>query len=163
MWCFERRAFLALTLGLVGCGFEPVYGPDQDARQIRDQVYIKVQPGREAFEMRERLLERIGQAPVDARYEISHQLTIESDELVLTSSVEIARYVLSGSAEFIVIDRQEGEAVYSGQVYATTAYSATSETYPTRVAEQDARLRLVRSLADQINTRLAVSAGDWLE
>jgi len=68
---------------------------------------------------------------------------------------------LQGHIDYLVIDRKTGSPVFQDQVQSNTAYSATSGTFPTDVAERDANTRLMRDLADKIAIRLSITAKDW--
>ena len=163
MWLCNRRAFLGgagLSL-LSACGFSPVYKQGGAAAGLFNQMTVPVVEGRFGFELRERLIERLGAAAPDARYRLSFDLEIESRNLVVNEVSDIIRYNLTGVANFSVADRATNALLYRDKVKSLTAYSATSDTYPTTVAERAANIRLVRSLADLMVTRMSVTAQDW--
>lgn len=159
---WSRRSALLGCGALTACGFEPVYKQGGAAEKLNGKIGIEVQDGRYRFEYREALQSKLGKASVDAPYLLNYKLKISEDELVLTSAVEIARYNLSGVLTFNVIERGTDAIAFADTVRSSTAYSATSETFPTRAAEQDANIRLVRALADQTASRIAITADDWL-
>lgn len=146
---------------LAACGFEPVYGTGKSATNLPNQIAVEVKQGRAAFELRERLQNRLGRAVADAPYYLSYTLTISEDDLIISSDEEITRYNLSGKAAYQVRNAGTGGMLFTDTVYANAAYSATSQTFPTRIAEQDAYTRLVQSLADQMAIRLGITAKDW--
>lgn len=163
MWFSKRKFLIASTLflGLSACGFEPVYKEGTAASKLQGAVEFEFQKGRENFVFRERLIERLGNAGPSAPYLLRYKIEISANELVLTSSVEIARYTLSGQVNYELVDQRSGLVVDTAIIASNAAYSATAETFPTDVAEQDARERLVKALADQIMLRLALSAEGW--
>jgi LPS-assembly lipoprotein len=164
MSLFNRRKILsliALPVLLGACGFTPIYSDGSAASALHGKIEITAGKGREYFEMRERLVERFGFAN-DPRYTLTFTYVVDSEGLAVSSTAEITRYNLDGISDFKVIDGN-GVVVFGGQVRSTTAYSATSETYPTRVAEQDARSRLALTLADQIVTRISATAASWVK
>lgn len=164
MLLFNRRKILsliALPVLLGACGFSPIYSDGSAASDLHGKIEITAGKGREYFEMRERLLERFGFTN-DLRYTLIFSYVVDSEGLAVSRTAEITRYNLDGISDFKVIDGN-GVVVFSGQVKSTTAYSATSETYPTRVAEQDARSRLALTLADQIVTRISATAASWVK
>ena len=59
MSLFSRRWFLIGFLSLTACGFEPIYGVDKSANKIMGKIDIEVSNGRNAFELRDRLIERL--------------------------------------------------------------------------------------------------------
>ena len=60
MLLFNRRLFLFGILPLAACGFQPIYGVDKPANQIQGKISVEVFNGRNAFELRDRLNERLG-------------------------------------------------------------------------------------------------------
>ena len=60
MSLFSRRWLLIGFLLLTACGFEPIYGTNKPANLILGKIDVEVSNGRNAFELRERLLERLG-------------------------------------------------------------------------------------------------------
>ena len=161
---FNRRHILlaaGATPLLAACGFEPVYKEGSVAAGLRGQIAISVLEGRNGFEMRERLEERLGFAADDAKYLLEYTLEVTSEDLTVSTDAEITRFNLEGLSEFTITDRITGAQVFSDSVRSFTAYSATSETYPTRVAEKDANIRLAQALAELMVTRLSITAKDW--
>lgn len=163
MLSFNRRTFLAGGgLGLLSaCGFTPVYKQGGAASGLFNRISFDVVEGRFGFELRERLIERLGNAGPDPRWRLSFDLTITSRDLVISETNDIIRYNLTGVSNYTVTDGATGAVLFRDTVKSLTAYSATSDTYPTSVAERDANIRLVRSLADLMVTRLSITAADW--
>lgn len=163
MWLCNRRTFLSgAGLGLLSaCGFTPVYKQGGAASGLFNQMTFTVVEGRFGFELRERLIERLGMAAPDARYRLTFDLDIESRDLVVNEAADIVRYNLTGVANYTVADRATNTLLFRDKVKSLTAYSATADTYPTTVAERAANIRLVRSLADLMVTRLSVTVQDW--
>lgn len=157
--------FLIITalLGLAACGFEPVYGTGQTATQLRKNIDVEVQNGRYSFEFREHLQDRFGRAGDGPEFLLNYTLTISPRAFGITATQEITRYNLTGTVSYRITDQRSGAVVFTDLVTANTAYSATAETFPTRVAEEDASIRVVKALAEQIVTRLAITADDWLK
>lgn len=163
MWLCNRRTFLGgAGLGLLSaCGFSPVYKQGGAASGLFNQMTFSVVEGRFGFELRERLVERLGMAAPGARYRLTFDLDIESRDLVVNEAADITRYNLTGVANYAVTDRATNALLFRDTVKSLTAYSATSDTYSTTVAGRAANIRLVRSLADLIITRLSITAQDW--
>ncbi|MFK5997520.1 MAG: LPS assembly lipoprotein LptE [Rhodobacterales bacterium] len=163
MSSFSRRRILAaFMLGavLTACGFRPVYKQGTAASGLQGKIAIKPGKGREYFEMRERLVERFGFAE-NPRYVLSFTFVATSEGLAVSKTAEITRYNFDGVSNFKITDAASDVVLLKGTVKSTTAYSATAKTYPTRVAEQDARSRLAKTLADQIVTRISSTANSW--
>jgi LPS-assembly lipoprotein len=160
---FNRRFLLLALLPLAACGFEPVYGTGTAATNMLGKIEIHVVKGRNGFELRDRLLERLGSAGVDAPYALSFKTTIKSDDLTISDDNDVTRFTLTGVTTFQITDKVAQAVVYDSTVTSNTAYSATSGTYPTSIAERDANVRLNRDLADKIITILSITAKDWLK
>ena len=165
MWCSDRRAFLALGLAglaLAGCGFRPLYGEGSPAAGMRGQFVLDTPDGQPGFEMRERLLERLG-APSDPLYRLAITLDLQSRGSALTQQDYTTRYDVTATARYAVVPLAGGAPVLTGTVNSITGYSApeseTASAFASLVAERDAEVRLARTLADQIVTELAVTAG----
>ncbi len=166
MWCSDRRAVLALGLAglaLAGCGFKPLYGDAAPAAAMRGQFVLDTPDGQPGFEMRERLLERLGESS-DPRYRLAIRLDLQSRGSALTQQDYTTRYDVIGTASYTVTPLAGGAPILTGTVNSITGYSApeseTASAFASLVAERDAELRLALTLADQIVTELAVTAGE---
>lgn len=152
---------LLSLFALSACGFEPVYRQGSAAAALRNRIAIDVVKGRNGFELREALEARLGVADADAPYVLTFALTISESGLAVTEDEGTTRENLIGTARFTVRRLSTGEILFQDIVRNITAYSTTSETFPSATAETDANVRLARALADQIAERIALTAGDW--
>lgn len=169
MWCSDRRGVLALGLtlalggfALAGCGFKPLYGTGAPAAEMRGRYVLDTPAGQPGFEMRERLLERLGE-PSNPLYRVAITLDLQSRGAALTQQDYTTRYDVTGVATYQVIPLAGGAPVLTGTVNSLTGYSAPeseiASAFASLVAERDAEVRIARTLADQIVTQLAVTAG----
>jgi LPS-assembly lipoprotein len=156
-----RRMLLLGALGVAACGFSPVYGPERAASRLEGQISIEPIPGRIGFELRERLKLRFGAAEPDPLYRLQISVDVESTGLAITQDNAITRYNLTGTARYTLDRRADEKRLLEEEGRAYAAYSATTSPYATRIAEKDANVRLVQSLADQIALRLSASAEVW--
>lgn len=152
---------LGLAAFVGGCGFTPVYQSGTAASNLNGKIAIDLVRGRNGFELRERLEERLGFAEATAPYLLSFTLNTTTTGLAVTQDEGTTRFNLTGIADFTIKNATSGAVVYADQVKNVTAYSATTETYPSRVAELDANVRLARALAEQIANRIAITAKGW--
>ncbi|SOH92937.1 LPS-assembly lipoprotein [Monaibacterium marinum] len=164
----SRRHLLAtLALApLAGCGFEPLYGSDGAASQLRGQVRVTSLGTRDGYFLRERLLQRFGAPEPDAPLTLSVTLVTESEALSITQTNDITRYNLSGTAaitlreagvdEPVLRDELSGDASYNAPSPVVSALNAS--TIAAREAEQDAERRLAEYLAEQIADRVLIAA-----
>ena len=163
MSLFSRRWLLIGFLSLAACGFEPIYGVDKPANKIMGKIDVEVSNGRNAFELRDRLIERLGALESDPTYLLKYSSSINSKNLTISKDNDVTRYILQGETNFNLIDLASKKVIYTNTVVSNTAYSATASTYPTAIAERDANVRLSRDLADKIITLLLITAKDLIE
>jgi len=163
MSLFSRRWFLIGFLLLTACGYEPIYGVDKPANKIMGKIDVEVSNGRNAFELRDRLIERLGVLKNDPTYLLKYTFSVKSKNLTVSKDNDVTRYTLQGETNFDLVDLTSKKVVYTNTIVSNTAYSATAGTYPTAVAERDANVRLSRDMADKIVTLLLITAKDWLE
>jgi len=163
MLLFNRRWLLLGFLPLMACGFEPVYGTGTPANRIIGKIDVEVSNGRNAFELRDRLIERLGALEGPPTYLLKYTSNIESKNLTISKDNDVTRYTLQGVINFNLVDMASKKVIYTNNIASNTAYSATAGTYPTAIAERDANVRLSRDMADKIVTLLLITAKDWVE
>ncbi len=163
MLLFNRRAvlMLALGLGVTACGFTPVYQQGTAANNLQGQIEIDLVKGRNGFELREELENKLGRAQSDAPYVLTFKLEFEETGLAVTKFEGTTRNNLNGVAAFTVRRKDTNTVVYQDSVRNITVYGTTSKTYPSGVAKRDANTRLVKALAGQIANRIAITADGW--
>jgi len=160
----DRRQFLALlggTAALSACGFTPVYGPNTAAANLRGRIAIPAFDSRLSFDLFERLEQRLG-PPEAPLFSLHISTTIEEQGLAISQENAITRYNLRAVADYSLTRLSDDARVFEARARAFTAYSATASVYATRVAARDAERRIAVSLADQISTRLAVAASEFM-
>ena len=163
MSLFSRRWLLIGFLLLTACGYEPIYGVDKSANKIMGKIDIEVSNGRNAFEFRDRLIERLGALESEPTYLLKYTSSIKSKNLTISKDNDVTRYTLQGETNFDLLNLASKKVIYTNTIVSNTAYSATAGTYPTAVAERDANVRLSRDMADKIVTLLLITAKDWVE
>jgi LPS-assembly lipoprotein len=163
MLLFNRRGFLALAgfASLSACGFQPVYKKGSAATNLQGRIEIDLVKGRNGFELRERLEDRLGFADADAPYVLTFKLTLTESGIAVTKDKGTTRTNLKGVADFTIRRKDTQQIVYKDSVRNVTAFGLTSATYPSSVAERDANIRMAKALADQIATRIAITANGW--
>ena len=160
----RRTLILSLAaLGALGaCGFQPAYGPNGPAANLRGSIEVDAPDTRNGFNFVRRLEERLGQ-PQAAQYALSYTLTLSEDDLGITPEQEITRYNVLGAVNYAVRNTGTGVVVHSGAVNNFTSYSATGTTVSTLTAQRSAHARLMIILADQITNRLIATSGGWVQ
>jgi LPS-assembly lipoprotein len=158
----DRRTLLCLLAGLplAACGFSPVYAPGGPAAALRGRIRVDAPTDRNGFDFVERLEERLGrpQAPI---YDLSYTIKTNQISVGITPDNDITRYNLTGRVDWSVTDRTSGARVAGGTAESFTSFSATGSTVAGLAAEEDAGLRLMRILADQIVTKITATAPGW--
>ena len=158
MSSYNRRSVLLAPLALAACGFTPAYAPGGAATLLLGSVRVQDPTDKNAFDLVERLEERLGR-PQDIRYDLTYTITTEAVGVGITTENEITRFNLKGVVDYTLTERASGSRVAGGRVQNFTAYSATGSTVAGLAAEEDAGLRLMRILADQIVARLIADIG----
>lgn len=153
----SRRALLLLPVLLAACGFAPAYGPGGSAGKLTETVWVQDPTDKNAFDLVERLEERLGR-PENIRFDLAYTITTETVGVGITTDNKITRYNLKGVVDYTLTERASGARVTGGRVQSFTAYSATGSTVAGLAAEEDAGLRLMRILADQIVARLIAAS-----
>ena len=161
----SRRTLLGLLAILpAGCGFAPLYGDGSAASRMAGRVDVGLIDGKAGFELRERLVNRLGQ-PVDPDHRLIVTLALETTGVALTQENVTTRFSVTGVAEYTLVPVTGGVPVASGVVRSVTGFNApdavASTAFAARAAEIDAERRLAVTLADQILQRLALSADGW--
>lgn len=158
----DRRTFLALAFGLplAACGFTPAYGPAGPAHGINGQVWVDDPKTKDAFDLVERLEERLGRSR-QPRYKLSYQITTRTEGQAITPDNSITRYQIIGSTSFALRDAATNAVLTEGSVDGFTAYSAVGTRVESESSRADAQVRLMRILADKIATQLIATSGAW--
>jgi len=153
----SRRFLILAPLALAACGFTPAYGPGGSAGKLTETIWVQDPTDKNAFDLVERLEERLGR-PENIRYDLAYTITTEAVGVGITTDNKITRYNLKGVVDYTLTERATGARVTGGRVQSFTAYSATGSTVAGLAAEEDAGLRLMRILADQIVARLIAAS-----
>ena len=157
---FNRRLFLLTPLALAACGFQPAYGPSGPAQGIQSSIRVADPSDKNAFDLVERLEERLGRPKAD-RFDLTYTIKTTATGVGITPDNAITRYNLNGTIDWALTNRTTGTRVTGGQVKSFTSYSATGSTVAGFAAQEDAARRLMRILADQITARLLATSGTW--
>lgn len=148
---------LLLPLALAACGFAPALGPGGAASGLQGTIRAADPTDKNAFDLVQRLEERLGR-PETPLYALSYSIAVEPIGVGITPENTITRYNLTGRVDFSLTRLSDGERVATGRVHNFTSWSASGTTVAGLAAQEDAALRLMRGLADQIVTRLMAAA-----
>ncbi len=162
---FHRRPLVCvlLLLGLANCGFQPLYG--KQARQyaggvVSDMSYVAVDaiPERAGQLVRNQLLERLHPRGRAARpvYRLTIRLSESREGIAFQQDDSATRFNLRLIADFELADTRSGTTVLKGHTRAISAYNVVRSDYANLISERDALKRAAGSLADGIQSRVAV-------
>lgn len=160
MSLYNRRSVLLVCLPLAACGFAPAYGPGSAMAGLQNRVRVADPADKNGFDLVERLEENLGR-PDAPLYDLTYTITTTADAVGITPEGTITRYTLTGQIVWALIRREDATRITGGSVDSFTAYSATGSTVAGLAAEEDAGLRLMRILADQIVTQLTGTSAIW--
>lgn len=160
MSLFSRRSLLLAPLVLAACGFSPVYAPGGVADGLNGTITVQDPTEKRGFDLVQRLEERLGR-PKNARFQLAYSITTTTSGVGITTENAITRFNILGVIDWTLSDKTTGVRVTGGRVQSFTSYSATGSTVAGLAAQEDANLRLMRILADQIVARLIASRGTW--
>lgn len=156
MWSSSRRTLLILPL-LAACGFVPAYGPQGGAMALRGRVATQDPTDRLSYDLVNRIEERLGRAEAP-RWRLDYAITTKRTGVGVTTENAVTRYNLTGAVDWKLVALADGVMVLDGRAESFTSWSATGSTVAVLAAEEDAGLRLMRILGDQIATRLVAAA-----
>jgi LPS-assembly lipoprotein len=162
MLSFNRTVTVLFFLAVSACGFQPAYGPNGPAANLRGNIIVDAPDTRNGFNLVRRLEERLGQ-PEAPLYALSYTITLSEDDLGITPAQTITRYNVLGTLEFSIKEIGTNQITGSGKVDAFTGYSTTDSTVGTLSAQRSAYARLMVILADQLTTRLIATSASWMK
>lgn len=155
------HAFLVIgLLGLTACGFEPLYGDQEQGTPTEDllsQVSVPPLEGRLGQLVRIELTNRLTPKPAPAPvYTVNVELTKSKQGLAVRRDATATRANLIISATFALTFVGETEKLTSGVVRSSNGYDILRSDFATLAAENDARRRGARDVANEIVSRIAI-------
>lgn len=157
----KRAAPLLLILALGACGLKPLYGTNSVGTAMSDrlgQVNVGVIGDRSGQILRTELIRMLNPQgrPAQPAYDLGVTLAESQQDVNLISDLTTTRRNLTLTASFVLTDRKSGQPVFSDSASEITSYNILADQYTTLVGERDARERALRSLGEDIRTRLAL-------
>ena len=160
----RSRELLALAVVLVlplsGCGWQRLYADPQSGPASEDLRAIQVFP----------ISERIGQQlemalrnslnptgePTKFLYALHTTLTVSLSALGIQSQGTATLGRIDVSASFVLVDNRKGSTLLTNSVHVQNSFELNANQYSTVVGEDDARVRSVAELNQEIVTRLSL-------
>ena len=163
-------ALMALlpALALGACGFRPLHQPPQQGRVTASDelagVLVDPLPDRTGQQLHNLLIDQLN--PQGQPTAPSHRLHVDLTEVIRKVAVQrdetATRANLILSSNYTLRAVADNSVVYAGRAVSINSYNILDEQYPTDVARDNARLRGLRELSDDIKLRLSIyfSSGD---
>ncbi len=160
----ERRALPALAvsalMALSGCGWTPLYADPESGPAGAELRAIRVDP------ISERIGQRLEMAlrnslnptgePTRERYRLRTTLAVSLEDLGLQSQGTSVLGQLDVYATFVLADIKSGTALQTNTVHVQNSFALNPNQYSTVVAENDAGVRSVVELDQEIVARLTL-------
>lgn len=151
----------AASLGLAGCGFQPLYGGSAvgGARlpELMKAVDVTPVPGRVGQKVRNELIfENTGggyAAPTKYRLDIAIKERV-IDQLVQITG-DATSQVFELTATFKLVNPANGQVILQGNAISRAPYNRYQEIFANVRARYDAENRAARTVAESIKTQLA--------
>ncbi len=157
----RRAAILAaaLAVGLSGCGFRPLHGQGgAGAEASLAMIQITRIADRNGQKLHNLLLDRLNPKGPPGRpaYILSVRLNEGLQNLAIRKDESATRANLTLTAHF-TLARTGSDDTYSGAAVSINSYNILQSDFATLSAENDARGRALRTLADEIRGRIAAA------
>lgn len=153
MWLSDRRAILLGALALAGCGFRPVYGEGGTGRALRHAVRAADPVSRADYQFVAAFEDLLGR-PDSARHALTYAITTREMGGGRVSGFGDTRIQVFGALDYTLSPLAGGDALATGRIEGSTAYSTTGTQLASLTAAEDAHLRLMRLLAEGLVGRL---------
>ena len=151
--------FSGLCLTVTGCGFQPLYSRSGDSNTLAiGAVKILNIENRSGQKLRNLLMERMSLSTPNKNkpYSLQVKLTETKRNLNIRKDGSATRAVLSITAGFVLIHNASGGR-FNGSVWSKSSYNALDSEFATLSAENDARNRALRTIAEEIRLRVAAA------
>ncbi len=149
-----------VVAGLAGCGFRPLYAPDDRVDQVQQLASIRVPPiaDRRGQLLRNELLDRLTPrgAPAAPAYTLDVRLQERTEDLAVQRDDTATRANLIMTVQFKLTELASDRVVIDGDSESFNSYNISEFEFATLSAETDARRRAARELAQDIATRVAL-------
>lgn len=158
-----RKIFLfpAVILSLSSCGFEPLYAihpASNEVATVDELRYVDIPQieNRIGQQLRNALIATLPPQSATSKYKLMVQLTENIDDFNIRrdTTATFARLTVTANFTLYTLDKPE-KVLLQGASRAGNSYNILASTYATVTAEEDARERATRQLAEDIKLRLA--------
>lgn len=163
-----RLALVAgLSLGLSAC-FRPLYGPTASGQQLQDVLASIEVPDRDwpqqqaviGHYLRSELVYALNGSGADVpkRYVLDLSLSQSlTTPIVDSTSGRALAATLTGNLTYTLKARDGGAVIATGTATASASYDRFQQRFATVRASRDAEIRVAKTLAEQVRTRLSAA------
>jgi LPS-assembly lipoprotein len=162
----DRRVFAALLLALPAGGcFQPLYGEAVHPGLTADMQAIAIEPisDRIGHYLGDDLIVNLngtGSTPAP-KYRLTVKVVQSTATPTVTSQIQVANAAtVSAIATYVLKPAGGGETLVTDKANAVAVYDRTEDRFANLRAQRDAEIRLAKSLADEIELRLAAYLGE---
>ncbi|MFK7871157.1 MAG: LPS assembly lipoprotein LptE [Roseobacter sp.] len=153
----SRRLFICAPLALAACGYRPVNAPGAGGRSLQRRITAETPVTSDEFLFFQQVERRVGRG-TEADYRLNYSVALDVSALAISVAGAQNRFQILGRVTFALVEDESGAVVLSDTITDFTSYSAAGTTIATFAAEQDARERLMITLADQVVSRVQAAA-----
>ncbi|MDX9689677.1 MAG: hypothetical protein EOM37_06135 [Proteobacteria bacterium] len=157
-----RGLALLSLLGLVGCGFSPVYGDKGADRpavaQALNSIYVENIPDEQGQSLRNKLIDRLyfKGRPKNPMASLSVVLKTRETSLGLQKDATTMRSQLTMTASYTLTSTITQKALFSGVASSTASYSKLDAQYGTLSTQRDSYKRAMIEISEQIINGLSL-------
>ena len=162
MWLFKTLIGLVILSALnLSCGFQPMYGNQKGGEVLKQLAAVDVVPmrGLLGVEMYNRLLDNL--RPSGKAYAPDYQLLVEiatnRAPLITEADSQVRRFKIIVIANYRLVEIGSDTVLDTGTARAVASYNVVeTSNYASSVAEEEAQLRGVREVSQQIVAGLSI-------
>lgn len=153
-----RTLATLLLLLTVACDFRPIFVANTPAHTEMAEVKIALIADRTGQLLRNELLDRLTPTGIanKPRYLLSVQLTERKQNLAIRRDLTATRANLTLTAQFKLTANRTDELLLEGRSRSLNSYNISTYDFATLSAENDARRRAARAVAEDIAIQLAI-------
>lgn len=147
-----------------GCGFRPIYAENTGIRAILSDVYVVAPATPLGYEVRQSLVDdfNAGMANESSPYHLNVTLRSARAGFGLRIDDVATRYEVVIRGTYQLLDQRDGSVLSTGTVDARSSFDAPEDPYSELAAEEAARERAARAVAEDIRRAIQFDLFDRL-
>lgn len=158
-----RWLLIAMMLVLPACGFQPLYGKNDD-RDIEVSTYLSAidlsqRSGMLGQQLENAMQDRFNPDSSASLYAVAFRLEFnissKRDAVVIEQDGSIARYNILLASAYKLIDKETGEVLDSGTIRRTASFYNAPDKFSAYIAEKNAIDRALVELSEDYRLRLS--------